>query len=62
MSLDQLIVELLQAQRQAGRMAPVGVRSQKIEYGETRNIAVRVVRPVIVRIEGGNVYLDPEPS
>lgn len=62
MTVDQLIDELIEAQQQAGRMAPVGVRMDKIQTGETRDFAVRIVRPVIVRIEAGNVYLDPEPS
>ncbi len=61
MNLDQLIVDLIDAQRQAGRMAPVGLRRAKPLETDRGQVQVTTVRPVIVRIEAGNVYLDPEP-
>ena len=61
MTLQDLIDDLERAKRHLGPHAPVGIRHTKDAGSHpAANYPVRVTKPVIVRSEGGNVYLDPE--
>lgn len=62
MTIQDLIDELERIMMmQTGPNAPVGIRHIKDAGSHpAANYSVRVTKPVTVRVEGGNVYLDPE--